>query len=196
MCDFSGRLVAWLDRELPDGEAVEVERHVRVCAECRSRVDAYEEVSCALVAYCDAAMEARTRRALPPWVVPALASAAVAIVLFLVFVPPSAKLGAERPRVAGASPAMVVRGTVVPGTVVAGTVAETAPRPVKEVHRRHAIAAKVIPPANWAATEPAIRIEIPVEAMFPPGAVPEGITFVADLSMAADGSVQGLRLRQ
>ena len=28
MCDFPGRLVAWLDGELPEGEAAEVQRHV------------------------------------------------------------------------------------------------------------------------------------------------------------------------
>src|SRR5579864_5829952 len=138
MCDFSGRLVAWLDRELPDGEAAEVERHVRACVECRERVDAYEEVSRTLVAYCDAAMESQTRRILPPGVVPVLASAAVAIVLLLAFVPPSVKLIPVRPRVAAAAPAMVV-----PGLVVAGRVAETAPTIVKEAHLRRAIAAKV-----------------------------------------------------
>jgi hypothetical protein len=52
------------------------------------------------------------------------------------------------------------------------------------------------PNANWVSFEPAIQIAIPVEAMFPPGAVPEGITFIADLSIAADESVQGLRLQQ
>jgi hypothetical protein len=31
--------------------------------------------------------------------------------------------------------------------------------------------------------------------MFPPGAVPEGINFVAELSIAQDGSAQRLRLQ-
>jgi hypothetical protein len=52
------------------------------------------------------------------------------------------------------------------------------------------------PNSNWVSAKPPIRIAIPVEAMFPPGAVPEGITFIADLSIAPDGSVQGLRLQQ
>jgi hypothetical protein len=43
--------------------------------------------------------------------------------------------------------------------------------------------------------EPAIQIAIPADAMFPHGAVPEGMTYIANLSLAADGSVQGFRLR-
>ena len=30
MCEFSGKLIAWLDRELPASEAADVERHVRI----------------------------------------------------------------------------------------------------------------------------------------------------------------------
>jgi hypothetical protein len=180
MCDFSGRLVAWMDRELPDNEGADVERHVRDCSECRKRVDAYEEVSRAFAAHCDAAMEQATRRRLPRWV-PVLASAAVtAAVLFLVFQPASVKLIPVRPPVADASPAIILA---------------TAPQPVKRVHRRRGIAPVKTTNANWALSEPAIQIAIPVEAMFPPGAVPEGITFIADVSVAADGSVQGLRLQ-
>jgi len=42
----------------------------------------------------------------------------------------------------------------------------------------------------------AIQIAIPAEAMFPPGAVPNGISFIADLRIAPDGSVKQVRLRQ
>jgi len=35
---------------------------------------------------------------------------------------------------------------------------------------------------------------IPAEAIFPPGAFPEGFQFIADLSIAEDGSPQGLRI--
>ena len=180
MCDFSGRLVAWMDRELPDTEAAAMERHVRDCLECRRRVDAYHEVSRAFVAYCDAAVGAKTRRGPPHWV-PVLSSAVAVAVLLLVFRPAFIKQIPVRPRVADAFLANIL---------------ETAPSPVKRVHRRRVSAPKKTPNANWGIIEPAIRIAIPVEAMFPPGAVPEGITFIADLSMAADGSVQGLRLQQ
>jgi hypothetical protein len=43
--------------------------------------------------------------------------------------------------------------------------------------------------------EPVVQIAIPADEMFPPGAVPEGIHFAADLTIAADGSVERLRLR-
>jgi len=181
MCDFSGRLVAWMDRELPDNQAAEVERHVRDCSECRRRVDAYAEASRAFVAYFDAAIGERTRHRLPRWV-PVLLSGAAAAVLLLVFQTASIELIPVQPRVADVAPAVVVE-------------TETAPRPVKRVFRRHMLTPMKPPAANWALAEPSIQIAIPVEAMFPPGAVPEGITFIADLSVAADGSVQGLRLQ-
>ncbi len=45
MCEYSGRLIAWLDRELPDDEATNVEWHVGQCTECRRAVSEYQEVS-------------------------------------------------------------------------------------------------------------------------------------------------------
>jgi len=179
MCDFSGKLVAWMDHELPDKEARDTEWHVRDCSECRRRVDAYKQVSRGFVAHCDAVMKGTTRRR-SRWV-PVLASAtAAAAMLFLIFRPASVKLIPVRPPVADVSPAIIP---------------ETAPKPVKAVHRRRGIAPAKIPNANWVQPETAIQIAIPVEAMFPPGAVPEGIIFIADVRMATDGSVQGLRLQ-
>jgi hypothetical protein len=43
--------------------------------------------------------------------------------------------------------------------------------------------------------QPTIEIAIPSDALFPPGAVPEGFAFVADLSLAQDGSPAELALR-
>jgi hypothetical protein len=45
--------------------------------------------------------------------------------------------------------------------------------------------------------EPAIEIAIPADAMFPPGAVPTGMSFMAELTIAADGTALqlGLHLR-
>ena len=187
MCNFSGRLVAWMDRELPDDEAADVERHIRECPECRGRVDGYEEVSRAFVAYCDAAIGEKARRRLPRWV-PVLASAAAAAVVLLVLQSTTVKQMPGLPRVADTIPAAVVKAQTAETA--------TAPRPVKTGHRRYVIAPVKTANANWTSAEPAIQIAIPVEAMFPPGAVPEGITFIADLSISADGSVQGLRLQQ
>jgi hypothetical protein len=170
-----------MDRELPDNEAADVELHVRDCSECRRRVDSYEEVSRGCVAYFDAAIGQKTRSRLPRWVPVLLSSAAAAAMLLLVFQPANIEEIPVQPRVADAAPAVVL---------------ETVARPVKKGHRRRMIAPVKPPNTNLALAEPAIQIAIPVEAMFPPGAVPEGITFIADVSMAADGSVQGLRLQQ
>jgi len=179
MCDYSGKLVAWMDRELPDNEAAGVDRHVLACAECRRRIDDYEQVSASFVAYCDAAVEHKTPSRLRHWV-PVLSGVAAAAVLSLVFFRASVKQIPVRPRAADAAPAIVV---------------EAVPRPVKAVHRQRSLPRMKTPNASWTPVGPAIQIVIPAEAMFPPGAVPEGINFIADLDIAADGSAQGLRLQ-
>ena len=60
MCDFSERLIAWIDGELVENESVATERHVRACTECQGRVAAYEEVSRRFASYCDAVVVAST----------------------------------------------------------------------------------------------------------------------------------------
>ena len=184
MCDFSGRLIAWVDCELAANEAAVVERHVRGCAECRERVAAYEDVSRAIAAYCDVVLETamvtKIHRKLPRWVpVVAGAAAVAAVVLVLALLPRSVKPIPVAPRVAEAR------------TPIAAKTGTNTPNPVQ---RRHAAAHRKTQSATWAVAEPAIQIAIPGDAMFPPGAVPEGVNFVANLSLA-DGSVQGLRLQ-
>jgi hypothetical protein len=49
---------------------------------------------------------------------------------------------------------------------------------------------------KWQATETAVQIAIPAEALFPPGALPKGMNFIAELRIAPDGSVSQIRLRQ
>ena len=72
--------------------------------------------------------------------------------------------------------------------------AEPAIKPITPIRRAHAASHRKAPIENWAMAEPAIQIAIPADAMFPPGAVPEGATYVANLSLT-DGSVQGIRLQ-
>ncbi len=48
MCDFQPKLVAWLDHELPEDQAAEVERHVQACEECRAERENYEHSDIAL----------------------------------------------------------------------------------------------------------------------------------------------------
>ena len=86
MCDYSERLMAWLDRELDEAETAELERHIVVCSECRGRIESYKQVSATLDSYYDAVLLAKTRqKTLPRWV-PALTTAAtLAIAATLVF---------------------------------------------------------------------------------------------------------------
>jgi hypothetical protein len=65
----------------------------------------------------------------------------------------------------------------------------------KKILKRRAT--KIVPDktSNWLPSGAAVEIAIPAEAMFPPGAVPEGMNLIAELSIAPDGSVERLRLR-
>ena len=187
MCDYSGKLVAWLDRELGNDEMSEVERHIGACNECQSRVETYRQVSASFDGYCDAVLLAKPRqKGLPGWVPAVTTAAAVAIAATLVFVllrprveppaiPPSVQVQAPRPVI----------------------VVQKAPAPVpgKVAHRQRPVAQAPRQAASWQPTERAIQISIPAESMFPPGAVPEGVNFTADLSIAADGSAEQIRLR-
>ena len=185
MCDVKAKLVAWLDRELTPDEAGALERHVEECHECCHWVATYERVSQTFDAYCDAVMAAKAvRRA--RWV-PVLAGAliattAVCLAFLRTRVVPSAVI----------EPPAAIASAPVPGPP---PVAE--PILHKPMIRRHHPA----PDARKLVTQEqpmdaAIQIVIPAEAMFPPGAVPNGINFIADLRIAPDGSVKQIRLRQ
>jgi anti-sigma factor RsiW len=183
MCDFSERLVAWMDSELAANEAAAVAQHVQACQHCQERGAAYEEVSREFAAYYEAttqtALASKPHRKLPRWVPLAAATAAAAVIVLLALLPRSAKQVPVVPQVAV---------THLP------VAAEPAIKPITPVRRAHAASHRRAPSENWAMTEPAIQIAIPADAMFPPGAVPEGATYVANLSLA-DGSVQAIRLQ-
>jgi len=197
MCDFSGKLIAWLDRELPLEEAAEVKRHVEACSECRSDVDAYKRVSNEFDAYCDEAIAPNARRGMPRWVPMVSAAGAVAAVvaLFLALHRTHVESPAfHAPEVAvAASPAVVAKVSSAPVS------------PIQRIRRRQVAAPVQIQNENSAIAqnhnayslpdEPVIQIAIPADEMFPPGAVPEGMHFAADLTIAADGSAERLRLR-
>lgn len=187
MCDFSGRLIAWMDHELPEDQATEVERHLATCARCQASVAAYRKVSAEFDAYCETAITAKVRRRLPHRV-PVLSGVAVAAaavaVLFLLLPHAQVKPPSLHPNAPQAA--------VAPSVVAVGI---TQPARNKKIHRRRAIAPANIQEANWVPSAPAIEIAFPAEALFPPGAVPQGFGFIADVSISADGSAQQLRLR-
>ncbi len=194
MCNISVRLMAWVDDELSENEAAEVEQHVRGCAECRSRLKGYERAGKQFDAYCDAMVASKVGHLLSRWT-PVLAGAAAiaaAVALLLAFVPAPAEQLPLHSQSAALSPAIVLTAGI---------------GPVKRSERRSAVKRERRPvrnpepesvrseDANWLASGPAIQITIPGDAMFPPGAVPEGVDFVADLRVGADGSPEGIRLR-
>jgi hypothetical protein len=199
MCEFSERLVAWLDRELPTEQSAEVARHLDACAECRSRADTYKRVSADLDAYCEDALATRARRRANPWTAVAAAAGAAAALAALFLVWP--KLHVQQP------PFPDSRQTVVASPAVVESAALSSAHPAPAIHRRSVVrsvqrqvehSTPVAPPvqnASFVPQEPVIQIAIPADEMFPPGAVPQGMHFIADVTISPDGSAERLRLR-
>jgi hypothetical protein len=187
MCDFSGKLIAWLDHEFAEDDACEVERHVKCCAECGSQVQAYQNVSNTFDEYCEALLEPKAHRERPRWLPLVVGAAtAAAVGLLLAFLPgPVEKLPLKPPALT-AFPPMVSRAAIAPNKRNQRRRGVTPM--LKTVRGREGY-------GNWMAAEPAIQIAIPGDAMFPPGALPEGISFVAKLSVAADGSAERINLQ-
>lgn len=184
-CDCSEKLVAWLDGELSTYEAAYLKQHLGACLACRSKVEAYKKASVAVQAYWHAATTSGTHRAAPLRVLPYIgaAAAAAALAFFLlhphvlapaVQLPPATSFVVAVPDAKPASPAPSVR--------------------IKPVRVRHAAEPPQSFQTNSPSAESAIQIAIPADALFPPGAFPQGVAFVADLSIAPDGSPQRLHL--
>jgi anti-sigma factor RsiW len=179
MCEFSEKLIAWLDHELPDDEAACLESHLANCSECRKRLAVYQEVSSLFAAYCDEIVAGPVKR-WRGWV--AVASAGVAAVIALTLL---------LPRTTTDSIPLPA-----PPAIHAPVIAwHTTPVRVQTVHRRPARPTIASQDTSWQPGETDIQIAIPAEAIFPPGALPEGFQFIADVTIAPDGSPQGLRLR-
>ena len=201
MCKYSERLIAWMDGELAENEATEVEQHVRACAACGECLSSYEAASREFAAYYSAATQARPRiDKFPRWVPIAASVAAVALMLAIAFVPRSPK----------GSPIVRQEAAISSPLYTSPATESAAPtwQPIEEDHYppyRQQKAIKVGHPrrptklesakADWAMAEPVIQIAIPADAMFPPGAVPEGVAYIASVSLAADGTVLGLPLQ-
>ena len=192
MCDFQPKLVAWLDNELPENQAAEVERHVQACQQCRAERDRYEQVSKTFDAYCDALTSAKTHPHVFRWV-PAVSGVLLAVAATVLF------LTWQGPRI-DPRPAVTPRAAAAPVQALAAeSVLSAEPVAPKKIHRRQAILPVQEqvhqPAAKWQPPDTAVQITIPAETMFAPGAIPEGMNFVAELSIGPDGSVERLRLR-
>jgi len=214
MCEFSQKLVAWLDGELPEGEAAKTERHLRECMQCRGQLDAYRQASDAFETYssacADAAASAKRGRISmrPARAVSAAAAIAATVAAFFLF---TARIGrsplrtpAEIGSAAGASqpvqmaqeesarrPAGVSPPRATPH-VGKSRGAERISHPVPD---RRTEASRSQENTNLFPGAPAVEIAIPADAIFPPGAVPAGVSFTADVTMASDGSAEQIRLR-
>jgi Putative zinc-finger len=169
MCEYSGRLVAWLDSELPEDEATNVEWHVAHCAECRGAVSVYSDISDAFLGSYEAVMIRRKRsgshrRVLA--VAGALAAAAT-VILVLILPRPAMEQLSPHPLPAIHAPAMAFE----------------IPKPWVQTAT---VRAKASPPAAaqqqfWFSGGPTVEVALPAEALFPPGAVPQGFSFIADV---------------
>lgn len=205
MCDFRGKLTAWLDGELASGDAAEVERHIQFCAECRDQVEAYRQVSAAFEGYCDAycqgALAPEHRQRLSPRKVTISAAAALAAaVVGLFLIAPRARVRLSPVPV----PAPVASASVASQLIDSAEPSQPAPAEVKTVSHlapskgtqtRRAASRPQTPGTAWVPAEPEVEIAIPADAIFPPGAAPEGVGFTADVTIAPDGSAQQIRLR-
>ena len=192
MCDFQAKLIAWLDRELPADQVAEVERHLQTCHQCLAERERYEQVSKTFDAYCDAVMAAKTPPNVLRWV-PAVSGALLALAATVLL------FTWQRPRI-DPRPAVSPRATAAPVQALAAkSVLAAEPVALKKTHRRQAILPVQEqvqqPTAKWQPPDTAVQITIPAETMFAPGAIPEGMNFVAELSIGPDGSVERLRLR-
>jgi len=186
-CDCSEKLVvAWLDSELSNDEAAYMEQHLAACVECRTNVDDYKKVSVALQSYCDAAITSRTHHAALR-VLSYVAAAAAAVALAFSLLQSHPRMVAPAVQPAPAIPSVVAVPDAKP--------ASPAPSPrIKPVRVRRSAEPPQSSQTNSPPAESAVQIAIPAEALFPPGAFPQGVAFVADLSIAPDGSPQRLHL--
>lgn len=209
MCEFSGKLIAWMDGEVAPREAAEIAGHVEKCAECRNCITEFARVSGEFAQYCDAMLAAQERWAARRWAPALCAAAAVAaalVALVMAFLPvrvqrPSAPIAVV---VASASPELASKA--VPREAAPANASTRLKHPAASVRNGATfphlcsgpgcVSTKNVSRApEPAVNDAAIQIAIPAEAMFPPGAVPDGVNFVADVSIGADGNVQELRLR-
>jgi Putative zinc-finger len=227
MCDFSGKLIAWMDGELSERDAADVERHVSACGKCRELLPAYKQASGAFEAYCEATFAGGTRRAgvLRQALVSCVAAGvAVAVVIAVLLLWPRERVARTPARLAPAAGTMHEaeegtsgRSVEAPAAIRArAEAALPAVRTGKTAEKARRTYASLVSPKQSPGSQrqimptpepsprqsvdafaagPPIRIDIPADAMFPPGAFPPGMTFSADLTISADGSAERLGLR-
>src|SRR5579862_2586974 len=208
MCDFSGKLIAWMDHELPESEASDLERHIEACVECRHRLAVYQQAGSAFEAYCETTFAVEMRCKASRWTIAACGAGAIAaaVAIAVLLMLPRERVAHVGVRV---KPQMVDAPLAPTQANLNVEAAHTPVLQIKRVHHRYvaaptraqqttvAVASQILTGQglNPIPAEPPIEISIPADAMFPPGAVPPGMSFTADLTIAADGTAERLELR-
>ena len=182
MCKFETKLIAWMDGELDSETALELDAHVPACETCAARAAGYREVGQAFAAYCATTVIPSTAPRSRPMAFRAAAvlTAAAALILWMLRPLPEPS-PIEHPRIGK------------PAVVASQTAPASLPPAIKAVHHRTA-PRRVESPTPWIQVEPTIEIVLPADAMLAPGAIPAGVAFAADLSIAGDGSPEALRV--
>ena len=188
MCKYSTKLIAWIDRELEPEPMAEMEQHLGDCGECRLNIAKYEGISKILDDYCNAVVNAEPDWDQRRWI--PILSAAAAILVLVATVTVVLRTVVQRPL--PPSPTASVQLTQFPIVAEAPSPAADAIRPRRATPKLARTQA-----GKWLPLPPktAVEVAIPADSMFPPGAVPEGINFIADVSFAPDGSTRQMRLR-
>jgi hypothetical protein len=202
MCEFSNRLICFLDHELPAEEAMKVELHLETCDECRGQLSVYAKISREVDSFCHEALGVNASNGEPNWVslkIAAGVTAAGVLALFLAW-----------PRALVTPPQIQVPLSTAANFPASTRVAMPAPVPsARHVHRQRGGGGEpgiarvqsenALPDHTatgyFASEEPIIQIAIPADDLYPPGAVPEGINFVADVAIRADASGREMQLR-
>lgn len=186
-CDRSKQIVAWFDGELSNDDNVYLKQHVAACVECRTEMEACKKISAAVQAYCEASATSRTHRTAPLRILPYFGAAAAAAGLALFLLQPHPRVLPPAVQPAPAVPLVLVVPDAKPASPARSS-------HIKPVSVRHSSGpARGLQPNSPPAAS-AIEIAIPADALFPPGAAPQGVAFVADLSIAPDGLPLGLHL--
>jgi len=184
-----------MDGELPLDEAAEVADHVEVCEKCAARVSDYRSVSAGVREWTrsqphrPAVMPSPVRW---PGVAAWGGAIAAAVVLAVALNPRT-----DQPK--PAAPNQITATTSIPAPPPAARDGQVKPirKPARPVVR--ASVRPLAPPAPQSAPQtayegPVVRVSLPADELFAPGAVPAGMRILADVTLAADGSPAAIRL--
>lgn len=210
MCNFSGKLVAWMDGELEPQDAAAVKDHLEFCAECRGDFDACRRASDELNAYFNETPAAEAREWPLRTVALASATGALAALVGLLLLWPRMQTEPQRFAVPHAPAAVSAESAGVAQNAMAAalrpnesSMEKVRRRPVTSAEngrtqirqQQSSLPKKTDVTAYELPDQAVVEIAIPADEMFPPGAVPAGMNFVADMTIAADGSAERLQVR-